>query len=180
MDWRSCSRAAGGTVRLCLAPAKVAQNSSDDPGASLSCSRRPRVEKRALRNAACDPRWVPNPARQSRCGHVLPIDNDHASRRSRRERRTGIVGRSSRLTTFSRCARSRRQSRTVRPPALIRTSARARQLRWPLPSEQPDALRSRKSGSAIPRGDFRLCDPRRIKPPPAHQCAWRTRPKCIP
>ena len=40
----------------------------------------------ALRNAARDPRWVPNPARQSRCARVLPAAGCHA--RSRLPART--------------------------------------------------------------------------------------------
>jgi hypothetical protein len=38
-----------------------------------SCSRRDRVEKRALRLAFGDPHRVPNPARPSRCERVLPL-----------------------------------------------------------------------------------------------------------
>jgi hypothetical protein len=35
-----------------------------------------------------------------------------------------------------------------------------------------DAPRSRKTGGAIRRGEFRRCDPRSTTQPPAHQCAW--------
>jgi hypothetical protein len=44
-------------------------------------SRRHRAETRVLRLEISDPRWVPNPARPSRCGRVLP-DPCRASRRS--------------------------------------------------------------------------------------------------
>ena len=46
------------------------------------------VEKRALRSAGRDPRWVPNPARQSRCAPVLPAAGCHA--RSRLPARTAF------------------------------------------------------------------------------------------
>ena len=44
----------------------------------------PRAEKRGLRIAARDPRWVPNPARPSRCDRVLPHSVSRAPRSLRR------------------------------------------------------------------------------------------------
>ena len=35
-------------------------------------------------------------------------------------------------------------------------------------------------GEAIPRGEFRTCDPRRSTQPPAHQCAWHVSANRIP
>ena len=100
--------------------------------ASRSCSRGRRVEKRALRIAVCDPRWVPNPARPSRCGRALPLS-----------RVTRVRGRG---------------ERDARPPTAGNGTSGVGGRR---DAEHAAAVRSRKARAAIRRGDFMPCDPRR-------------------
>ena len=99
-----------------------------------------RVEKPALRMMGGDPRWVPNPARSSRCARVLPCRGSRESQVAPTERRP------------ARAIPPRRRCRGQPGPES--------------PSERADAPRSRTSIEAIRGGGFGpvirvVCDHRR-------------------
>ena len=112
-------------------------------------------EKRAFRLVVRDPRWVPNPARPSRCRRVLlaRVPPAHADRR---EPLPVLSGRS--VITRRRMIRC--------PPGPCRCWAAAPVWSGPRAAEPRVVECQRRSpkqetGAAIHRGESGLCDPRR-------------------
>jgi hypothetical protein len=135
------------------------------------------VEKRALRTSGRDPRWVPNPARQSRCARVLLAVGCHARsrlpartlfRRQRLESDKVVLARAQLRNDGGKLAGSAKSVRAAdrprahpalhpsargnrRRPCVSATSVRAARLRRAESRESgaPSLLQPRRSGRDI-------------------------------
>ena len=112
-------------------------------------------EKRAFRLAARDPRWVPNPARPSRCRRVL-LDRVPPAHAGLREPLPGLSSRSgSTLRRMTRCPPGPCRCWAAAP---VWSGPRAAESRFVRYHRSPPKQENRRGDS---RGEFGLCDPRR-------------------
>ena len=112
-------------------------------------------EKRAFRLAARDPRWVPNPARPSRCRRVLR-DRVPPAHAGLREPLPGLSSRSgSTCRRMTRCPPGPCRCWAAAP---VWSGPRAAEPRFVTCHRSPSKQENRRGDS---RGEFGLCDPRR-------------------
>ena len=131
-------------------------------------------EKRAFRPAARDPRWVPNPARPSRCRRVLR-DRVPPAHAGLREPLPGLSSRSgSTLRRMTRCPPGPCRCWAAVP---VWSGPRAAESRFvDVPAKLTEAGKPARRFLAASSVSVIRVDPTR---PPAHLCAWRLSPTRI-
>ena len=131
-------------------------------------------EKRAFRIAARDPRWVPNPARPSRCRRVL-LDRVPPAHADLREPLPGLSSRSG--STRRRMTLPSRAVPVLGGRARLERATRGGGSLRQVPAKPIGAGKPTRRFLAASSGSVIRVDPTR---PPAHRCAWHRSPKRIP